>query len=67
MTMFQNLHRSMTSGQSLKIRCEACDHQTTLTHCEAVKRCGPDSTPMDIRRRAKCKACGVEGRARVWI
>jgi hypothetical protein len=67
MTMFQNLHRSMASDQTLKIQCEACDHRATLAPADARVACGPDATPMDIRRRAKCRACGAEGRARVWI
>lgn len=65
--MFQNLHRSMAPGQTLKIQCEACRHLASLTAMEAKAACGPDATPMDIRRRAKCKACGAEGRVRVWI
>jgi hypothetical protein len=67
MTMFQNLHRSMRPSQTLKIQCEACDHLVTLAASEAKRLCGPDATPMDIRRRARCKACRAEGRARVWI
>lgn len=67
MTMFQNLHRSLGADQTLKIRCEGCDHQVTLAAAEAKATCGSDATPMDIRRRAKCKICGTEGRARVWI
>lgn len=67
MTMFQNLHRSLGAEQTLKIRCEACDHFATLTATAAKALCGPDAAPMDIRRRAKCRACGTEGRARVWI
>lgn len=67
MTMFQNLHRSLAPSQTLKLRCECCDHHATLSYDQAVARCGPDATPMDIRQRAKCKACGTEGRVRVWI
>jgi hypothetical protein len=67
MALFENLHRSLRPDQTLKIRCEACDHLATLTAAQARAGCGPDATPMDIRRRAKCKSCGAEGRARVWI
>lgn len=67
MTMFQNLHRSMGASQTLKIQCAACDHLATLSAAEAKQRCGPDATPMDIRRRARCRLCGVEGRVAVWI
>jgi len=67
MTMFQNLHRSMAGGQTLKIQCEACGHLATLAAAVAKARCGPDATPMDIRRRAKCRSCGAEGRVKVWI
>ncbi|MBU1376141.1 MAG: hypothetical protein KKE02_24060 [Alphaproteobacteria bacterium] len=67
MTMFQNLHRSMSGSHTLKFQCEACGHRAALTAAEARASCGPDATPMDIRRRARCKACGAEARARVWI
>lgn len=65
--MFQTLHRSMTSARTLKIQCDACDHRVTLSYREAVNACGSDATPMDIRRRAKCRLCRAEGRVRVWI
>lgn len=65
--MFQNLHRSMAARQTLKIQCEVCDHLATLRAADAKVRCGPDATPMDIRRRAKCRICGAEGRVKVWI
>lgn len=67
MTMFQTLHRSLAPDRTLKIQCAACGHRATLAQAEAVARCGPDATPMDIRRRARCQACGAEGRARAWI
>lgn len=65
--MFQNIHRSLAPSDTLKVQCEPCGHRTTWTYRDAVARCGPDATPSDIRRRLKCKACGAEGRARVWI
>ena len=65
--MFQNLQRTLSGHRTLKIRCEICDHRATLKAGEARLRCGPDATPMDIRRRAKCGSCGAEGHARVWI
>lgn len=65
--MFQNLHRTMKASDQLKIRCEACAHLATWSLEEAKARCGPDATPMDIRRRAKCRGCGAEGRVAVWI
>ena len=67
MTMFQNLHRSLAAGQTLKLQCDACEHRVTLSQGEAARLCGPDATPMEIRRRARCTVCGAEGRARVWI
>jgi len=66
-TMFQNLHRSLDQGKTLKLQCEVCEHLATLTATDARARCGADATPMDIRRRAKCRGCGAEGRVRVWI
>lgn len=67
MTMFQNLHRSLAADQTLKIQCDACDHLATLSAVDARSRCGADTTPMDIRRRARCLICQAAGRARVWI
>jgi hypothetical protein len=65
--MFQSLHRSMTPARTLKIQCDACDHRVTLSYREAVDACGPDATPMDIRRRARCTLCRAVGRVLVWI
>lgn len=67
MTMFQTLHRSLSADRTLKLRCEGCGHQRTLSAREAFDRCGSDATPMDIRRRARCQACGAERRVAVWI
>lgn len=67
MMMFQTLARVMAPSATLKIRCDACEHQAVWTRREAYARCGPDATPPDIRRRVKCGACGAAGRARVWI
>lgn len=67
MTMFQNLHRSMPSAQTLKVQCGACRHLARLTAAEAKARFGPDATPADIRRRAKCRECGASGVAQAWI
>jgi len=67
MTMFQNLHRSMTSSQTLKLQCDVCRHLRTFTAADAKATFGPDATPMDIRRRASCRICRAACRARVWI
>lgn len=67
MQMFQNLHRTMKGGDRLKIQCVPCAHLAAWTQAEAQARCGGDATPMDIRARARCTACGERGRARVWI
>lgn len=67
MTMFQTLHRTMARTDTLKLRCESCGHRVTWTYGEAVRWCGPDATPTDIRRRVRCKACGAEGRVQIWI
>jgi predicted RNA-binding Zn-ribbon protein involved in translation (DUF1610 family) len=65
--MFQTIRRTLRSDQTLKLQCEACDHRLALSAAQARAACGPDATPMDIRRRAKCRVCGAEGQARVWI
>lgn len=67
MQMFQNLHRTMKGADTLKIQCVPCDHLATWVQREASARCGPDATPMDIRDRARCTACGARGQVRVWI
>jgi hypothetical protein len=67
MQMFQNLERSMKPGETLKVLCEPCGRRTTWTRTEAIKHCGPDATPADLRWRLTCGGCGVSGRAKVWI
>lgn len=67
MTMFQTLHRSMAPSQTLKIQCEVCRHLANLAATDARTMFGPDATPADIRRPAKCKVCGASARVRVWI
>jgi hypothetical protein len=65
--MFQNLHRTMNGSDQLKIQCVPCQHLATWVHAEATRSCGPDATPMEIRARARCTACGRLGQVRVWI
>lgn len=65
MTMFQNLHRSLARGATLKIACAGCGRTAAWSQGEAFRRLGPDATPADVRRRLVCRACG--GPARVWI
>jgi hypothetical protein len=65
MTMFQTLRRSLGEAQTLKIRCEACDHDVAWSQADALRWLGPDATPFEIRRKLICRLCG--GRARVWI
>lgn len=67
MTMFQNLHRSMTPSQTLKLQCDVCHHLATFTAAAAKRTFGADATPMDIRRRATSQHRRAAGRARVWI
>jgi hypothetical protein len=67
MTMFQNLHRMMEEGATLKIECETCKHGAAWTREQAFKWLGPDAIPSDIRQRLSCSECGTCGRVRVWI
>jgi hypothetical protein len=64
-TMFQNLARMMGGAETLKMRCERCDHAVTWTRDEAFRWLGPDATPMEVRRRLVCRLC--RGPAQVWI
>ena len=64
--MFQNLHRMLTPGATLKIACEACRRQAVWTKEQAFDRLGPDAIPADIRRRLSCTVCGA-AQPRVWI
>lgn len=66
MTMFQNLFRSMRGSERLQARCEACGRRAAWTYAEAKAAFGPDATPMAIRARLRCAACGA-ARATVWI
>lgn len=67
MQMFQTIARTMRPSESLKIQCDVCEHRVSLTYAQAVAACGSDATPPDVRRRARCRVCGAEGRVRVWI
>lgn len=67
MQMFQTIARTLRPGEALKIQCDACEHRVSLSYAQAMEACGPDSTPADVRRRARCRVCGAEGRVRVWI
>jgi hypothetical protein len=66
--MFQNLHRMMANGGTLKIACEteACGHTAALSRADAFRLLGPDSIPHDVRRKLRCTKCGA-GYPRVWI
>jgi hypothetical protein len=69
MTMFQNLNRSMTQGETLKIGCSGCLDVDRLSRAAAIARFGPEATPFDLRHqvaKASCRACGTVG-LRVWI
>ncbi len=66
--MFQNLHRMMANGGTLKIACESerCAHTAALQRDEAFRLLGPDSTPADVRSKLRCSLCGRKS-PRVWI
>ena len=63
--MFQNLRRMMPGSETLKIRCEVCDHAAEWTSEEAFRWLGPDASPFEIRQKLVCRLC--RGRAHVWI
>lgn len=66
--MFQTLARVMRSpADTLKLRCEGCGHEEAFERTMAWHYFGADSTPPDVRRRAKCTGCGARGSARVWV
>lgn len=64
--MFQTLARTMEPSDRLKIACD-CGRRVAWTRSEAFARCGPDTTPADLRRRLRCAGCGLAGQAQVWI
>jgi hypothetical protein len=66
MTMFQNLHRTLGEGSTLKIECEICRRAAAWPKTLAIQRLGSHTTPADIRRRLTCTRCGSVGCARVW-
>lgn len=63
--MFQALHRTMKTADTLKAECEACGRRAAWRHAEAKRTFGPDAMPAEIRARLTCSACG--GKAKVWI
>lgn len=65
--MFQNLHRMLHSGRMLQIACGACGHAAAWPSEEALRKLGPDATPMEVRRRLICGRCGAVDQVRVRI
>jgi ribosomal protein L37E len=64
--MFENLGRVMTSAEhTLKFECRRCGRQARWTRADAFFVFGEDAAPFDVRRRARCGACGE--RARIVI
>lgn len=66
--MFQTLARVMRSPtDTLKLKCEPCGHEEAFARTMAWRCFGADSTPPDVRRRARCSKCGARGSALVWV
>jgi hypothetical protein len=67
MGLFETLSRTMKVTDTLKLRCDACGHRASFDCATAQALFGPDASPFAIRRRARCRYCGVTGRVTVWI
>ena len=66
MTLFENLGRVMSPGDRLKLECEGCGRMVALPRDQAFRTFGAGATPMEVRRKAKCAACGGR-RINVWV
>ncbi|ODT86697.1 hypothetical protein [Phenylobacterium sp. SCN 70-31] len=63
---FETLGNMLGPSETLKVKCRACGRVTAFPVKLAIRAFGPDATPYDVRRKARCTAC----RARhpdVWM
>lgn len=67
MGMFQNLGRTLSHHQTLKIECTSCQHRAAWPREKAIELLGEDATPYDIRHRLRCGQCGDRHHVRSWI
>ena len=54
------LELSSVEGKDLRIEC-SCGEEVALSIANLIVIVGPDVTTHEIRKRAKCKRCGVIG------
>ena len=54
------LELSSVEGKDLRIEC-SCGEEVVLSIANLIAIVGPDVTTHEIRKRAKCKRCGVIG------
>lgn len=52
-------------GNDLRIKC-SCGEEAVLSIANLIAIVGPDVTTHEIRKRAKCKRCGVIGDDTYW-
>jgi DNA-directed RNA polymerase subunit RPC12/RpoP len=66
--MYETLEKIMLAAtQTLKLRCEACNHTAELSRRDAFARFGMHASAYQIRRRVRCQACGEKDRIAVSV
>lgn len=65
--MFQNLGNTLgRQSDTLKIRCDACKHQTEWNARMAIRVFGARAVRYDITRRLRCSRCDKK-QVSIWI
>ncbi len=62
MGQFELLGRVMDARSVLRLQCGHCGHSAALSRAEAFARFGAHASPFEVRRRARCSACQVQGK-----
>jgi hypothetical protein len=55
----------MVKGDHIWLRCHACRHVAVIRPEVLAQLVGYDCKPLELRRRLKCRMCGIRQRVRV--
>ena len=56
--LFEMVHRVVSDERPLRITCQDCAHAVAWGRGEAIRRCRPEATPIDLRDKLRCGQCG---------
>ena len=51
----------------LRLKCSACRHEAVWKRDQALRAFGSGATPVEVRQRIRCGACGERHRVNAWI